>query len=199
MIYQNYNSITKHLYCTRQLNTACISQIPPSTRHAWKVKYTNNPNVFDPHQHIAQTIAQLKSAIHILSETLPKQKNKKTFWKKHLHTLCCTINDYHSASDKIHILKLINITPQAFTKWINPTACDYSLVNLCVKKHPKQLREEDKNCIKRYMQNPLYEFYNRTQIYWRMRNEKALLISKRTFHKYCDLMGLHKRKQKKNK
>jgi hypothetical protein len=197
MTYKNYNSITKQLYCTNHLHINHVRKIPASTRFGWRLKYKNNPLTYDPQQAISNTIENLKSTISILMNTLPKNKSKKTFWKKHLQKLTETINDCNAHADKMQILQLLNITPQAFTKWINPTKCNYSLVNLCPKKYPNQLREHEKSIIKNYMQNPQHQFYNRSQVYWIMRNDKALFINKKTFHKYCDIMNLHNKKQKK--
>lgn len=197
MTYQHYSNTTKHLYCTNNLHSIHIKKIHPSTRYYWRELYKNNPNIFDPNETISNTISNLQGAIAILLDTLPKQKNKKKFWKKHKLIITDVINECNSNIDKLQILQLLNISPKAFAKWTSNAQCRFSEMNLCVKKYPNQLREEEKEIIRKYMTMPEHKFLRRSQVFWKMRNQKALMISLNTFHKYCNLLGLYSQKQKK--
>jgi hypothetical protein len=197
MTYQKHPALVKHLVCTKQLHRYQIKTIPPSTRTYWKQQFKEDENVFDTKGIFHKTLSNHNKAIQLLLATLPKQKKKKTFWKKHLHLLTQLIDKCPTPEDKIQLLQLLQISAQAYAKWTATPYCQFSLVNLCAKKYPTQLTGAEKNIIKQYMNNPQYAFLNRTQVYWKMRNNKALLITLKTFHKYCNLMGLYSHKRKK--
>jgi hypothetical protein len=195
MTYQKYSTFTKQLFCTNHLQPVIRETIPYSTRAYWKQQYSANQQVYDPVDNVSTTVSNLKLALGILLDTLPQQKNKKKFWKKHIHTITAVMNECNSHTDKLQVLQHLNISSQAYAKWTSTGICSFSTYGLCAKKYPLQLLESEKSIIKQYMQNPQYQFRNRSQIYWQMRNDKALMINIKTFHKYCDVLGLYSSKQ----
>ena len=100
-------------------------------------------------------------------------------------------------------LRYLSISFQQYYAWKNNADCTISYLRLCRRKLPGQLTEAEVNTIRKYMTDPIYQFWSRASVYWQILRDDSGYFAKSTFYKYCKLLGFGRRpgiqKSKKNK
>jgi putative transposase len=211
---QYYSFQTKLRHYCGQLSKAEKKLIPRSTLSCWaKSKITND---FKSNA-LWEKLDDIEPA-HLIFE------NKKLAGENILlahaagglsalvKNIALTVLDKKNIIDSIDKIKgftnlpkacsYFSITCQQYYTWKNNTGCHQSLVNLCRKKYPNQLTDDEINGIKKYMTDEKYLQWSRATVYWQMCRTEGNRFAKSTFYKYCNLLGFGRRrgaiKSKKN-
>ena len=82
-------------------------------------------------------------------------------------------------------LRWMKISHQQYYAWVNKMDCNRSLINLCRKRFPHQLTEEEIRVVKKYVTDESYVHWSVCSIYCQMLRETKTFMSVATFRKYA--------------
>lgn len=100
---------------------------------------------------------------------------------------------------KKFVFRLLSISSSSFYHWISleKVKCGISPLSLCFKRHPLQLSQSEAATIKELFEQPEFECWPSSSIYYHALRTGKLSISLSTFYQYVNLLGL-KRKWRKS-
>jgi putative transposase len=177
------------------MDKIALENIPYSTRFYWRKCFKNNENYFVQKNIAEVNIANNTSALNLVNSII-KSQGAATFWKQNKLALQDVLNDKQTEQNANQILEALQISQQAYAHWFPNTVCKNNIFGICQKKYPNQLLPTEVEIIKTYLLDTRYLQWSRTSIYLQMRRDKALIIGKKTFLKYCNQLGFGKKKYK---
>ena len=202
-----YNQQKEHL-----LPKEIKNRIPDSTASGWRnLDYTNyighevnsiqkqaieQFELFEKYKHLKKvvfTITKLWVSISdVVLPVLTKSKENRGVVLEGLQQLFQVL----PRKTALHLFK---ISPTTFFNWmaVDKVKCGISPLDLCFKRHPLQLAKKEVEKIKALFQNPDFQCWPASSIYYHALRNEELFISLSTFYKYVNLLGL-KRKWKKS-
>jgi putative transposase len=216
--YHKYDTSFKICFLKGTLRTEERKQVPKSTAAYWKKKnaadylspkdekeisFTSYQLLQEENELLKKRIEALTKVVHAFQISNGNESNLLYASSENIAVFIDCIEKVKNTFSLSEGLHLTGISLQQYYAWKNRLDCKSSYLKLCRKKYPSQLTDAEVAVIKKYLTNPLYQFWSRASVYWQMLRDGAAHFAKSTFYKYCNLLGFGKRpvqeKCKKNK
>ncbi len=214
--YRSYHSQFKIQYGNGSLPDAVSTQIPRSTRAAWKDKKAGsfwNPIAFEDQKDSDFLIARLKTENKLLKKQLkiafqlvllyrellaliPVKNSHFVKIKKRTTWLLQTCQKHHL--DRI-VWRYLPFTSNQWSVWNSRKHCWKSLLGLCRKQNTQQLAVTEQEIIATACVDEKYTHWPLVSIYYHLMREEKLHCCKSTFYKYCRLLKITRKPIRKPK
>jgi len=214
---EEYSPVKKRAYHTDlilcfQLNLLPpeeLKNIPSSTRDYWKKidltkHYGYDFNSCQSDVLTLKTIASNKKLIRIgkaichvymaYKSIISDINSSKKVIRQNAKTVVDTITRVSPTLGLKRAVKLFGISIRQFYNWKNKVDCRISVLNLCRKKHPFQLTENEIEVLKSYVYRVDLLNWSLSSVYWKMIRDGAAYMSYSTFCKYTRLVFADRKK-----
>lgn len=202
----NYTGLTV-VFNSQPLRPEERKQVPRSTAAYWKkndatecLSPKDDKEIpFTSYQLLQEENAVLKKRTEALTEVLHTFQKSNGNVSNVLYSSSENIAVFIACIEKIknilslaEVLHLTGVSVQQYYTWKNKLDCKNSYLKFCRKKYPSQLTDTEVTVIKKYLTNPLYQFWSRACVYWQILRDCAAHFAKSTFYKYCNLLEFGK-------
>ncbi len=203
--YHPYVQVAYYLNC---LPEDILSSIPRTTRFDWQHREIHNAFGYDwfkQNEEQFQTLKLVAQNKRLLS--FNKGLLKVVAIKRFLETNASAIRAGRLNVKRVVFeaiqktafligvkpaLRYLNLSFQYYSRLKSKLKCATSSFNLCRIKHPSQLLMSEVSVIKKYCQDPRYQFWPISSLYHQMTKDRAAHMDLSTLYKYVALLNLRR-------
>lgn len=146
-------------------------------------------SLFHKHKNLKKTIRVIaKVWVTVSKIVLPVLKKQKEYQE----ILVDSIQQLFTVFNRKMALKIAHISATSFSERLSQLKikCGFSVMQLCLKRHPLQLAEYEVKKIKELFEDVKLIFWPAISLYYEGVRNRDLCISSSTFYKYINVLGL---------
>ena len=185
-----------------------LKSLHPSNINRWEKESTNKYQNGGLQNYIAQDMALiqaqnefpsskklswayiklLKGAYEIFDQIKDFDKTIKANKQSIVDTVEA-VKEYIPTTQAIKVFRISRATYQNYkTQILNK--CEVSYVFWCIKRYPQQLLNQEILKIKSYFENPIYQYWSKSSLYYKGLRNQDFNFCLATFYKYANILGI---------
>ncbi len=206
---RSYHTDLMIQYKLGMLDNSILKKIPSSTLHNWKNRDVHqifgleSSQDFEKNKELIRTfmtsqkMQNVAKSMYTVYKTynriFDKLTDKSKIFRDFREDIIETIEKVRDPLGFEDALKAFDISYNQFYAWKRRIKCRMHEKMFCRKLNPKQLTDREVKTISEYLQNPIYQHWNLSSIYYKILRDKSAYFCKTTFYKYAKKLNIERK------